>query len=270
MYGKHGVGKTELAASAADYEPMQNVFIIAAEKGDMTVETTERIKNKGKIFEAEINTIDQLESIRKWLIAHCAARDAMDPERLKKVADAIGMQYDENPPVFRTCVIDTISELQAFATYKAKGFGMDISLSSELEKSNWDHYNEILDRMQLVMRAYRDLPMNVIFLAQEQWNQNETKKFVFSPALQGQMSRKIQGFVDIVGFLAKISIADGEDKKEIRRLYIQPTGSFDAKCRVANCTKDHVDNPSMSSLMTAFGVGGTPTQNVPTQPTKGT
>lgn len=256
FYGKHGIGKSLLAATAADYEPFQDVFIVAAEKGEMTLDTTDRIKHKANLFPVPINTIGELEQVKQWLIAHCLRRDQNNEAELKRLELMVGLDNPGPAKRFKTVIIDTVTELQAFSIYKVKGMGVDTKLDAALKKSDWDDFNDILERMKLIMRAYRDLPMNVIFLAQELYNQNETKKWIFAPQLQGKMSTQIQGFVDVVGYLTKAEIQEEEGKSlEVRRLFLQPSSRFDAKCRVASFKKNWLDNPTIPMLMNEFGVG---------------
>jgi len=55
--------------------------------------------------------------------------------------------------------------------------------------------------MQMMIRAFRDLPMHVFFVCAQQYTQDETKKMHYTPALTGKLAAQAQGFVDIVGFL---------------------------------------------------------------------
>lgn len=256
FFGKHGIGKTELMGSAVDVPGMQDLFIVSAEKGEMTLEDTPRIKQKDKIFTAIANNIGEVSAMKDWLVAHCKYRDESNEAGLKKLEQMVGMDSGDGPArKFYSVGIDTLSEIQAFATYQAKGYGNEIAIDATLSKTEWDHFNQILDRMQILMRAYRDLPMHVFFLAQESYVQDESKKMIYSPALQGQMARKVQGFVDIVGYLDMGELVVGNSTKKVRRLWLQPQpGSrFAAKSRKSSFKEDFLDDPTLSSMMAAFG-----------------
>lgn len=257
VYGIHGAGKTELAGSAADVEGWGDVFLVSAEKGEETLDQTPRIKNKDKIFTAYLNNTDQLDKTKNWLFAHAIARDEGNVDKLRALEAKVGMTNEGPPRLFNTVVVDSTTEIQMWAGYKAKMYGEDISLDADLTKTEWPHYNEILDRMGIIMRAYRDLRMHTIFIAQATYGQDETKKRIWAPALQGQMQRQVQGFVDIVGFLQPVeSKASADDvlvEARPRRLWVQPVGPFAAKSRAASWQGTHFDNPTMSDIAKAFG-----------------
>lgn len=235
------------------------MFIVSAEKGDLTLEETPRIKNKAGLFPIAVDNLTQVEKTKQWLLAHCRYRDENNEQKLKDLEKAVGYDVDAPARKFYSCGIDTVTELQAFATYLAKGYGLDIALDADLTKTEWDHFNSILDRMQIMMRAYRDLSMHIIFLAQEQFMQDENKRMIMSPALQGQMARRVQGFVDIVGYLVKIkkTTEQGQPTEEvIHRLWLQPpaNGKFAAKNRVGSFGGSYIDNPSMPTIVSTLGL----------------
>ena len=99
--------------------------------------------------------------------------------------------------------------------------------------------------------------MHVIFTAAEQFQQDETKKYKYSPDLTGKLSKKIQGFMDMVGYLAIGK--DGD--KTIRRLYVSPTGKYDAKHRYAAFKDEYFHNPTVKNILVQTGLAnkdGTP------------
>src|SRR5690625_7026803 len=73
--------------------------------------------------------------------------------------------------------------------------------------------------------------MHVVVVAAERAHEDEKKRRFFSPALPGQLSKDVQGFLDVVGYLRAGKAADGQGALT-RRLYIQPDDRYDAKCRI--------------------------------------
>lgn len=254
VFGMHGAGKTEFAGTSADVADMQNIFIVNAEKGHLTIMETDRIFNKDKIFLANCDTIDQVEQMRQWLIAHCRYRDEGNVEKLLSLSEQTGMPLNEDgsPKVFRTVVIDSLTEIQVFAMNKTLGMNNNMSLTADIPDSEWAHYNKILNRMGILMRAFRDLPMHVIFLAQEDFKQDETKKFHYQPMLMGQMAQRVSGFVDLAGFL---TVETGDQGKSVRRLTIQPQNRVKAKNRMASFKKPYIDDPHMVNIAKELGIG---------------
>lgn len=255
VYGDSGMGKTEFSGSAVDVPSMSDVFMISAEKGQLTIAETPRIINKDRLFMVDVDDIGTCEQIRKWLIAHCKFRDEKNYDALMKIETQIGFREEGDtttpPRIFKTVIIDSLTEIQAFAMYKTLGMSNNIALDAELPDSEWSHYNKILNRMQLLARAFRDLPMHVIYVAQQSFVQDETKAKFYQPMLMGQMGKRIQGFVDILGYL---TVVDGDKGSRIRRLWIQPVGKFQAKNRMSKFQGNYIDDPSMTKIVDAIGM----------------
>ena len=253
VYGAHGAGKTELCGSSVDVPAMCDVFMLSAEKGEMTIEETPRIKNKGGLFTVQVDNVSQVSKVRDWLVAHCMYRDANNEEGLKKLERAVGYDIEGPAKRFHTVIVDSITEIQAFTMYNILGMKAEHSLDAQIPDQEWPHYNQILNRTQLMMRSFRDLPMHVLMICQRQYTQDETKKMHYAPQLLGQSSEKVQGFVDIVGFLQKIPAADSTTD-DTHRLWVQPVGKFAAKNRKASFEEDYFDNPTMLQICKGLGL----------------
>lgn len=229
---------------------MCDVFMINAEKGEMTIERTRRIKNKGALFPVGVDDIQTCEQIKQWLQAHCVARDANDETRLKDLEQKVG--YDNPGPArrFRTVIIDTVTEIQAFAMYQTLGINSNLALDASLPDQEWSHYNKILNRMEMFCRAFRDIPMHVIFLCQEDFIQDETKKRVYAPMLLGKMAKRIQGYVDVVGNLV---MSKGDKGADVWSLILRPVDRHAAKNRAA-LTESHIEDPTLPKIFDIFGM----------------
>lgn len=270
-YGKNGAGKTELAGTCADVEDMSDVFVVNAEKGELTLEQTDRIQHKERIFVANCNTITEVEQMKLWLISHCIWRDYAEQQRvikklavcdpldlvkeeetLKKLESAIGFENPGRAKRFRTCVVDSLTELQAFSMYKILGIGNTMAFDANMPDREWSHFNKILANVQVMARAFRDLQMNVILLCQENRTQDDTKKFIYGPMLEGQMAKRIMGFVDQVGY---ITIVRDDKGVEQRHLIVQPGYGFEAKNRAGIFKGKSFVDPYMPDIMKAIGWG---------------
>ena len=72
--------------------------------------------------------------------------------------------------------------------------------------------------VQFLIRRYRDLPINSIFICGQQIDQDARKVFHYEPMLPGKLSNDVRGLVDTVGYLRKIPTEGG---KIIRRLILE-------------------------------------------------
>ena len=108
---------------------------------------------------------------------------------------------------YETFALDSLSELN------------DI-LQSEIERKNdgemwWDGRWELKKRMLAILKKFRDLPMNVIFVAQETTKDDNEKITKYIPLLSGSVVRRAPGFFDIVARLTIEDVSDEEDKYKI-------------------------------------------------------
>jgi energy-coupling factor transporter ATP-binding protein EcfA2 len=262
VYGPHGSGKTTLLASAADVDEMADVFLVNAESGDMVIEDNDRIEHVERIFEASCHDFDQAANMLNFLRAHCRAREAGDKKRLVQIESQVtGTPTSEikEPRQFQTVIVDSLTEIDRYCTYKVLGIDPDaLQKVADAEVAGWSEFRKNNQMMQILLRAYRDLPMNVLFAAPATYSEDESKRKYWQPAVTGQLARQVQGFVDIVGYLVSGAIQEIEgsegDVQAPRRMYLQPTPKFAAKNRKASFKKPHIDDPTMSSIVEALGL----------------
>ena len=260
VYGKHGAGKTELAASAIDVPQMNDVLYIDAESGKETIYDNPRIENWDKIDRIRVTNYKQVAHIQEHLKAHCRARDTDNIPVLKKLQSAVsGVPYDEiadeDVKRYKTIVLDSLTEVEVYCTYGILGIDTDKIISEDIDVAGWPEFRKNNEMVKLLVRAYRDLPLNVIFVCSEQWTQDEHKRFHYTPAMTGKLSAQIQGFVDMVGYLT--TGVPQEGKEVPRRMFVQPvaTGAkFDAKNRRSVFGGSWFDEPTMAMIMKAVGL----------------
>lgn len=272
FYAKFGDGKTSLAGSAVDVPAMNDVLMINAESGEMSIEEADHIKNRYRIDQVRVTDFVTVARVQEFLLAHCKARDAKDIDRLRSLqarlfgyskdvidVDATEDVFEEDGFTFkvarlrryRTVIIDSLTEIDTFSLYQLLGIKTDMKLDADMDVAQFAEFRKNNQMMQLLVRAYRDLPMNVLLVASTQYIQDEMKQMHWTPALTGKLSGQVQGFVDLVGFLQTGKPAEGS-KVIPRRLYIQPIGKFDAKSRMAAYKEPYIDNPTMQKIWEAF------------------
>ena len=261
VYGVPGSGKTTLCATAADVDDMADVLMIDIESGKLTIKNNARIKNKGRIDAIRVTSYKQLAEVHKFLQAHCRLRDSKSPDAETKLR-ALQAKFMECKPEdikkvrrYHTVIIDSLSELDALCIYELLGLSTDMDLSEamddgEMEVAQFAEYKKNNQIMQLIVRAYRDLPINALFTCHVASQQNDLKQIFYSPSLTGKLKNQVQGFVDLVGYLRVAELKEGQSEAP-RRMYFQPVGKFDAKTRLANLDGSYFDNPTMADIWDA-------------------
>lgn len=263
FYGNHGVGKTELAGTAVDVDFMRDVILIDLEKGQRTIQETPRIENKDLIDRIEVSSFKQTAQVYDFLKAHCKFRDEDNEKALRVLqSQTFGVLDSEIDRVrrYRTAIIDSATELDLYSMQEVmKQDDVAKVLAGDTEVADWPIFRKNSDRVKMLLRAFRDLPMHLIFLCQRRFSQDERKQYHYNPGITGQLSGALQSYVDMVGYL-RVEEAT-PDNPMPRRLYVQPVsgagGRFDAKNRRASFTGSWFDNPSMSLIMTGIGVSKT-------------
>lgn len=256
IYGNYGVGKTTLAASALDVPSMCDVLMISAEAGDLSV-----MDMKG-LDAITITDFRALGGINEFLKQHCRARDSNDTKELIKLESFLrGVEPKDikKPKLYRTVIIDSLTEVEAYCFNQLLNITDATRLDEETQSSEWTEYKKNHTMILRVVRAFRDLPMHVIFTAAEQYRQDETKKEKFSPDLTGKLSKKVQGFMDMVGYYQQAR----KGEEIARRLYVMPSpsGRYDAKHRYATYKGEYFTDPTIGTILKEVGLlnkDGTP------------
>lgn len=244
FYGDFGVGKTTLAASAADVPSMCDVLYIDAEAGDMSLE------ERDNVDVIQISTYNQFARVYEFLRLHCKARDAGDLEGLSKLETHYKGLKDPVPKnkvkKYQTVVIDSITEVQKYCMYMLLGIEVgSFELDMEPQAAQFAEWGKAAEMIRLLVRSFRDLPMHVIFVAAENTTEDEAKRQLKTPALPGKLSKEIQGFLDVVGYL----YAASTDQGMRRRLFLEPGKTWNAKNRAQWIKRPYIDDPTMELLM---------------------
>lgn len=241
---------------------MADVFFIDAEGGMATIEQTDLIEHKERIFSVRATKYKTVAEIHDWLKAHCFARDSKNVEMLRKLessATGVPPEEIENPRIFKTVVLDSLSEIETYSNYVVLGIDEDDFFQEDMPVSGWPEFRKNLESVKLLCRAFRDLPMHTIFTCVSTYKQDDRKRMNHMPFLTGQLARAVQGFVGMVGFL--VTDSPKQDGQKIidgpRRLFVQPIqtpgGNFQAKNRYAKFKGAFIDNPTMANILQQTG-----------------
>jgi hypothetical protein len=209
LYGRPGIGKTTLAASAQEHEDMSPVLTANFEGGLLS------IGSRGDIDAVDIKTIEQVDELF-WLI-----RNGTPP-------------YDQ----YKTLVIDSGSEMQTLALEEAVRLEMakkekqgrlgDRTID-DIEIQNYGKSGAQLARM---FRWFRDLPINLIITALPKFvfpqgaDTRTSQPIEVCPSFTNKLGVQVMGYVDFLWYLY--------EEGGIRKLLTRDTGSYRAKTRGYN------------------------------------
>lgn len=156
LYGPPGSGKTTMGAT------FPNVLFLSAESGLLSVRDKD-------IDVWTINEWEDLEEVFAYL--------------------------RKGDHIYKSVVIDSLTEVQKkLAEHIVKKFPAKRRDYEDLmSQSDWGY---AIDKLRKMCRAFRDLPMNVVFIALDQQEQGEAET-ITKPALSGKtMAAELLGWVD--------------------------------------------------------------------------
>ena len=258
FYGEYGAGKTYLCGTSVSVEPMNDVLVISAEGGDLTLWDPEGKHPFEKIDVTKVTDYKTVARVYDFLKVHCSIRDNVDEEsvaRLKRLQKIVmpDMEDSERIRRYRTVIIDSLTEVEVYCMNQLTGVNNETKMDEEVSPAEWPQYRQQHTMVQRMIRNFRNLPMHVLFTAARGYIQDELKRQLFSPMMTGKLSSQIQGFMDVVGYLV-LGQAESDDTAAPRRLYVRPTTRFAAKCRLTPFRGAFFDDPSMEAILTHTGL----------------
>src|SRR6266404_3979312 len=182
IYGPYGVVKSTLVGSSVDVPSMRDVIYIDAESGDMVLNDNPRIKLPDEIEHVRVTNFLQVARVQEFLKSHCARRDSNDVVGMRTVEamlKGVDPETIGEPRRFRTVVIDSLSEIEAYCMYgllKVNEGAILTGAADEIDVARFDEFRKNNMMMQVLVRALRDLPMHVIFICAQQYSQDELKR----------------------------------------------------------------------------------------------
>jgi len=247
IYGDFGSGKSTLAATASEVPAMQDVLYIAAEAGEKVL--VPYAKN-GHLTVVRVGKYSTVARVYEWMVAHCKYRDAGDIEKLRQLEAMITGTVPDKPKLFRTVVLDSLTEIQVYLMYQLLGItdGTPLDLPPDTaEFKEWGQSSEMIKRM---IRFFRDLHLNVILVCSMEEKEDEKKRQLKRLLLPGKLATSVQGFLDVVGFLEKLKVEVSPQYPHgyAWRLHMSSGQTFHAKHRFGPDAPPHLDMPTMADL----------------------
>jgi len=218
IYGKSGVGKTQLAGSADAVPSMRKVLVVDVEGGTMTLGHSYpdcdvvRVKNWNEIAD-----------LYEFLVAG---------------------NHDYN-----TAIIDSLTEAQKFnmSAVMAKRImeREEKGESQDPDVPDMRAWGKNIEQIRKFVRAFRDLDMNVIFTALVKEEKNpRTGVIERMPYLSGKLAGEVAAFLDIVVYMYMKTIDD-----EVKRIILSAaTDEYVAKDRTGKLPPV-LEFPTMAEIM---------------------
>jgi hypothetical protein len=217
VYGKSGVGKTTLAGSAQAVPEMRRVLMIDIEGGTLSLRR-------------QYPDIDSVR-VQTW-------------KEMQLVYDALfagGHGY-------QTVILDSLTEIQKFNMDDIMRKLVDQKEARDEDVPSIREWGKNLEQIRRFVRAFRDLPLNVIFTALVREDKDKMLKLVNMPSLSGKMAGEVAAFLDIVLFYSIKEVTDADNNvKQMRVLQSQATETTTAKDR-SGLLPPVMTDPTMAQL----------------------
>ena len=206
VYGLSGIGKTALAATTGD---LANTVIASAENGLLSLREYD-------IDVQVIDTIDDLYSLWDWLTT--------DPAGLSK----------------KWLIVDSISEIAEVILINQKKVTVNGKLVDPRQA-----YGAMQDQMIALIRAFRDLPLNVVMIAKCEKAQDENGRMLNYPSTPGnKLGQQLPYLFDEVWAMRIQKDASGIDHRVIQT---QPCFNWTAKDRSG--ALDDLEKPNLAEIL---------------------
>jgi phage nucleotide-binding protein len=197
VYGPSGIGKTTLAGLAP------SPLIISCEGGNGCLRKLDKFAGKGLNIKS------------------------FKPENFGELRDIFTYLKHEKHD-HQTVVIDSLTEV---AKMSMDGILLDPDRDKKFrdDMPTLQDYGTNTQQMRRLVRAYRDLPLNVIFICLAMEDKDETDGSVrVRPSLTAKLAEDVFGYVDVVAYLF---LGENDNKEPVRKLLTQPKGKYLAKDR---------------------------------------
>lgn len=196
VYGDPGVGKTVFAGSASDVSELAPVIYIDVEGGTLSL--------RERYPDVDVLRIRNFEELGRVYAELRAGNSG-----------------------YKTVVLDSITEIQKFGMYSIMGAALKKDPDRDPDLPGIGEWGKNTEQMRRLIRAFRDLPMNTIFIALAAQERDKRGNVLNKPSLSAKLSNEVAGFLDIVVYMYRKTIED-----EVKRVMLtQGTDEYIAKDR---------------------------------------
>lgn len=236
IYGDPGSGKTYLAGTCQDSPQMADVHFFNIDGGMLT------LAQRGDISATDVRSVDDLE------------------REMHRIASG-----DEKYKDVRTVVIDNVTELQTLAlegiTTAEYSSRKKKDRTYTIDQVYLEDYGLAGKQIARVLRGFRDLPVNVIYIAHRKDRMRPGTNVLdeSKPNLTEKLGMSVMGMMDYCWYLytADEQIQEGDSFRTETHRYLltQPMNSFAAKTRgsrFAEALGPVVRDPNMAEIMQVY------------------
>ena len=224
IYGKNGTGKTTLLSTA------DGVLILAPEDGTLSIRS--KANNARKI---KIDTWDKLEAVY-WLL-----KDG------KKTKDGIEIKTSTGKFTVKYLAIDTVTKLAEVCMRKVVLGEKERDASKDIISKTMKNWGDMSERMKYWLQQFEELPVQRVWLAQENSNSDDVDSDEFSifPALNKSLRTYVMSEADII---ARTYIGKSAEKGVQYRISAAPNPSYVTKDRTGMINTAPINNPNLTKL----------------------
>jgi hypothetical protein len=238
LYGRPGSGKTFLTATAELSKLMAPMLYVSCESGSSTI----------RQVAPDI-----------MVVPDPAVSGSVTWEQFEAIYDELDRQcYNtKDGPEFRTVAVDTGTELQKINMAWVMGITLKDHPDRDPDVPGLHDWGKSSNRMRTVIRRFRDLPMNFIFVCHEQEDRDNKGLLWKKPDLPGKLANQAAAFFDQVMYLYTKQISEGDETTATNIKRVLMTGAlegFVTKDRSGKLPLLMVD-PTMDQIFTLITRG---------------
>jgi hypothetical protein len=223
IYGEPGVGKTYLCGTAEDNPDTSPVLYLDIDGGVVT------LRHRPSLHVLAVRSIDKIKRGEMTMLGI--------NEIYEMLFQSIDRETGKMP--YGTVVIDRLDELADIDmryimrdAYNRNPDKVDVDVPSPREWGiNRSHVRKLV-------RAFKDLPCHVIFVAGVNSKDEEGQPTKYFPGFSGKLKTELTGFVDVVGYYYNEISGTGEVQRKIQ---FQGTKRVQAKDRTGALGGEIID-----------------------------
>lgn len=237
VYGESGMGKTVLSSTAKD------VLVVSAEGGLLSLSKNNLLTIHPNDPIVKANATNGIKVIEIQQPAAYTYENADQP--LQQLRDIYQFLASPQAKDIKTVVIDSISEIS------------EIVLACMVGKTKDDRqaYKELRNKMIAIVRNYRDLPKNIVFIAKQNTEKNDNGAIVkVTPAMAGKkLGEDVAYQLDCVFYMKNVSNEQGQ---LCRVLATRPDSDFcEYIAKTRNSTLPIYVNPHLEQIFEMINKG---------------